>query len=155
MTREQWQAMVQVANDSAATEPVDWNETTSPHFQPSIWRRWLWHFAIPIGEIRPGVQEITAHSGTALTRAGAKRKIARLVTRHFDEAAGRDPHGRALDEVRRISLCILILLGFALFMNSLGCGPSALGGALLVTAAVGIGATLVKARRARGRHRHD
>lgn len=151
VTREQWRTMVQAANDSAATEPIDWAETTSPHFQPRGMRRWLWHFAIPIGELRPGVQEILAHSGTAMTQAGAQRKIARLVSRHFAEAAGRDPHGHTLDQVRRVSLSILVLVGFALFMTSLGCGPSVLGVTLLLAAAVGVGATLAKSHRANSR----
>lgn len=152
-TPEVWRAMVNANNDSAATDAVDWVETTAPHYAPRGRDRWLWHYAIPLGEVRPGggVQEITARSGTALTQAGAKRKVGRLVGRHFAEASGRDPHGPMLDAVRRWSLLALLIAGVALFLMSAGCTPSTLGVVVIVAAVVGIAATMAKSRRANTR----
>lgn len=150
-TPEVWRAMVNANNDSAATDPVDWVETIAQHYAPQGRRRWLWHYAIPIGEVRPGVQEITARTGEAFTQAGAKRTVDRLVGRHFAEVNGRDPHGPLLDTIRRFSLGALLIAGFALFMMTAGCTPSALGVAVLVAAVVGIAATLAKSRRAHTR----
>jgi hypothetical protein len=152
-TPEVWRAMVNANNDSAATDPVDWVETTAPHYSPRGRHRWLWHLAIPLGEVRPGggVQEITARSGTALTQAGAKRKIGRLASRHFAEAAGRDPHGPMLDAVRHWSLFALLVTGVALILMTAGCTPSTLGVLVMVAAIVGIAATLAKSHRAHTR----
>jgi hypothetical protein len=148
ITPEAWRIMVEANNDSAATDPVDWVQTTAPHYEPRGHRRWLWHYAIPLGEVQPGVQEITARSGSAFTEAGAKRKVRRLVSRHFDEMAGRDPHRGTLDGVRRAALFALLVTGSALFMMTAGCTPSTLGVLVLVAAVVGIAATLAKSHRA-------
>lgn len=151
VTRETWRAMVEDNNNSAATDPVDWVETTSPHYSPYGRRQWLWHYAIPYGELSPGIQAITSRSGTARTEAAAKRTIARHISRHFAESAGRDPHGPLLDQVRKVSLLGLLLAGFALFMKTLDCSPSVLGIAVMAVAVVGIGATLAKKHRAQAR----
>lgn len=151
VTPEVWRVMVEANNDSAATDSVEWVETTAPHYAPRGRRRWLWHYAIPIGEVQPGVQEITARSGTALTQAGAKRKIRHLVGRHFAEQAGRDPHGPLLDSVRRAALFALLVAGVALFLMTAGCTPSTLGVVVLAAAVVGLAATLAKSHRANTR----
>lgn len=151
VTRETWQSMVEVCNDSAATDPVDWAETTSPHYQAFGRHRWLWHYAIPMGELEPGVQAITSRSGTALTEAAAQRVIARHISRHFAETDGRDPHGPLLDQVRKVCLGGLALTGFGLFVETLDCSPSLLGIVVMAVAVVGIAATLAKSRRAQAR----
>lgn len=146
-----WQKVVQANNDSAATDGVDWVEVVAPHYAPRRHHRWLWHCAIPIGELLPGRQEITARSGTAVTAAGAKRKITRVVNRHFAEAGGRDPHGPALDRVRAFCLALLVVTGGALLAVTAGCEPSMLGGLVLAAGVVGIAATMLKAHRANRR----
>lgn len=148
MTRASWRAMIDANNDSAATDPVDWVETTAPHFQPRGRHRWLWHYAIPIGELVPGEQQITSRSGTAYSQAAAKRQIKAYVNRHFYELAGRDPHGPMLDRIRRYGLAMLLLTGFALFVQSAGCQPSVLGIIAMGAAVVGILATWLKSHRA-------
>jgi hypothetical protein len=148
VTRETWRTMVEANNDSAATDPVDWVETLSPHYNPRGRRRWLWHYAIPIGKIAPGEQAITSRSGTASSEAAAKRKIARLVSRHFDEEAGREPYAVLFDRIRIAALVVLLVAGLALIVDSLGCSPTVLGVVAIAAAAVGIAASFVRARRA-------
>lgn len=151
VTRETWRRMVEANNDSAATDPVDFVETTAPHYEPRGRHRWLWHYAIPIGELEPGVQAITSRTGTAVSERAAKWRIRQLVSRHFDEENGRDPHGPTLDWIRRTSLGLLLVVGLALLALSTGCSPSVLGTVTIGAAAIGMAATIAKGRRATAR----
>lgn len=148
VTRETWRTMVEVSNDSAATDDVDWTQAISPHYNPRGRHRWLWHYAIPMGELAPGEQAITSRSGTAYSKAAAERQVSRLISMHYDEVAGRDPHGPTLDRIRSVGLAGLVVAGFALFVMTAGCTPSMLGTVALVAGVVGMGATVLKSRRA-------
>jgi hypothetical protein len=129
-------------------DPVSWVETLSPHYEPRGARRWLWHYAIPIGEMSPGVQAIVARSGTAYSQAAAERKVERLVSRHFAEEAGREPYAQLFEQIRRTALGVFVVASVALFVDSLGCSPAALVVVALAAGAVGTAANVVRHRRA-------
>lgn len=148
-----WASIIQAANDSAATDPVQAAEAMCPHYAPRGLRRWLWHVAAPIGELQPGEQAITSRSGTAYSRRSAIRKRHRVLRRHVADAAGRDPYGWELHVVRRVCLALLVVFGFALVVATSGCSPSVLAVLAMAVTVVGAAATLLKGHRARARHR--